>query len=75
MSNKDYINLFQMKKKLYKYKLPKIIKETLGKDIYDKMSNVISEPTSERECVIYGSPKCIDIIEEAITEEFKNRIK
>ena len=56
-----------------KYKLPKIIKEELGEDIYNQMSNCISENDGDREWVIYASPEFIDAINKEIENELKTK--
>lgn len=61
------------KKKTYKYKLPLIIKEALGEDAYNQMSEVIKNNTEEREFVIWASPEFIDAINAEIDKELKNK--
>ena len=55
--------------------LPKIIKETLGEDVYKQISDVCNESSHERKWVIWGSKAAIDAVEKAIEEEFKINIK
>lgn len=55
-----------------KYVLPKIIKEELGEDVYNKMQQVIEDsPVEKRELVIWASKEFIDEIERMLEEETK----
>ena len=57
-----------------KYKPPKIIKEELGEDIYNEISDIITNaPDDNREFVIYASSEVIDTINKLIDEELKTK--
>lgn len=59
----------------YRYKLPLIIKEALGEDLYNQMQKIVDEAPPRREWVIYSSSNTIDAIEKAIDEELKHLIQ
>lgn len=53
------------------YKVPLIIKEALGEDVYNQVSDVMknNEEEKKREWVIYGTPKFWDAVYEEIEKE------
>jgi succinyl-CoA synthetase alpha subunit len=56
------------------YIVPKIIKDELGEDVYNKISEICNQLRPEREIVIWGNAQMIDKIEQAIENEFKQLI-
>lgn len=54
------------------YIVPKIIKDELGEDVYNKISEICNQPRPEREIVIWGNAQMIDAVEKTIEDEVKS---
>ena len=63
-------------RKAYLLRVPTIIKETLGEDVYNQIQKIMEEDTSkERKWIVYGTPKFWDAVHKAIDEEIKRLTK
>ena len=63
-------------KKAYLLRVPTIIKETLGEDVYNQVQKIMEEDNSkEKKWIVYGTDKFWDAVHKAIDEEVKKLLK